>query len=211
MRDDLTLVYITSNRENEYFESKIIETMKESINGLPVVSVSQKPIDFGENICLGDIGAKEENILKQLIIGAKAADTKFITIGQSDFLYPKEFFEFVPPRDDTFYYPEHAYIFWVHHSTFYRKNLREILSVTNREYFIEALETVFAGYEGGHIDQEIKDIVKQDTFWTDVPLVTFKTRQGLHFKSPYKRNGSKRELPQWGTADQLREKYCEQN
>ena len=60
MRDDLTLVYITSNRENEYFESKIIETMKESINGLPVVSVSQKPIDFGENICLGDIGAKEE-------------------------------------------------------------------------------------------------------------------------------------------------------
>jgi hypothetical protein len=211
MRDDLSLVYITSNRESEYFESKIIETMKESINGLPVVSVSQKPIDFGENICLGDIGAKEENILKQLIIGAKSADTKFITIGESDFLYPKEFFEFVPPRDDTFYYPEHAYIFWVHHSKFYRKNFREMLSVTNREYFVETLETILYGYDGGHISKKIRDIVKQDTFWTDIPLLTFKTKQGLHWKSPFSRHDWKRELPQWGTADQLREKYCEKN
>ena len=211
MKNDLTIIYITSNRENEYFESKIIETLKESINGLPVVSVSQKPMNFGKNICVGDIGAKEENILKQLIIGAKEADTKFVTIGESDFLYPKEFFEFVPPRDDTFYYPDHVYIFWVHHSRFFRKKLREMLSVTNRKYFIETLETILDGYDGGHISKKIRDIVKQDTFWTDIPLVTFKTRAGLHWKSPFSRHNSKKELPHWGTADQLRERYCEKN
>ena len=209
--NDLTVVYITSNRENEYFESKIIETMKESINGLPVVSVSQKPINFGKNICLGDIGAKEENILKQLIIGAREADTKFVTIGESDFLYPKEFFEFVPPRNDTFYYPDHVYIMWMHHSRFFRKRIREMLSVTNRKYFIETLETILDGFDGGHISKKIKDIVKQDTFWTDIPLVTFKTRAGLHWKSPFSRHNSKKELPYWGTADQLRERYCEKN
>jgi len=207
----LTVIYITSNRENEYFESKIIETLKESINGLPVVSVSQKPIDFGNNICVGEIGAKPENVLKQLVIGAKAAGTRFVTVGQSDFLYPKEFFEFVPPRDDTFYYPDHAYIFWVRRSRFFRKNLREILSVTNRKYFIETLETILDGFNDEHISNKIKDIANQDTFWTDVPLLTFKTEDGMHRASPFIRDSSKRELPQWGTADELRRKYFEKD
>jgi len=206
MRDDLTVVYITSNREDESFERKIIESMKEAIGGLPVISVSQKPLDFGENICIGDVGAKPENVLRQLILGAKAAKTKFVAVGESDFLYPKEFFEFVPPRDDTFYYPDNVYIWWTHHSRFYRKNLREMLSVTNREHFINVLEKVLDGLDG-HIASRVGKFTSKGAFWTDIPLVTFKTRNGMHWRSPYKKDGWKRELPQWGTADNLREKY----
>lgn len=203
---DLTVVYVTSNREDWRFESKIIDALKESAGSLSVVSVSQKPIDFGENICVGDIGAKPENVLKQLIIGAKAAKTRFIAVGESDFLYPKAFFEFVPPRDDTFYYPDNVYIFWINHSRFYRKTIREMLSVTNREHFINVLEKIADGLND-HIVNRVRKFTKQDKFWTDIPLVTFKTRNGMHWRSPFKANNSRRELPQWGTADDLRKKF----
>ena len=199
---DLTVVYVTSNREDEKFEGKIIDALKESATDLPIVSVSQKPIDFGENICVGDIGAKPENVLKQLIIGAKAAKTRFVAVGESDFLYPKTFFEFVPPRDDTFYYPDNVYIFWVNRSRFYRKRLREMLSVTNREHFISVLEKVLDGLND-HIANRVKVFTKQGAFWTDIPLITFKTRNGMHWKSPFIKEGSTKKLPQWGTAQDL--------
>jgi len=210
MRDDLTVVYITSNREDERFENRIIESLKEAIGGLPVVSVSQKPMDFGENICIGDIGAKPENVLRQLIIGAKAAKTRFVTVGESDFLYPKEFFEFVPPRDDTFYYPDEVYLLWAHRTRFFRKNIREILSVTNREHFISVLERVQSS-KFLNITHKISKYTKQDTFKTDIPLVTFKTRKGMHWRSPYSSHGHKTELPFWGKASDVIRKYCGEN
>ena len=203
---DTTVIYITSNQERVEFENKIIESLVASANGLPIISVSQKPINLGQNICVGNIGAKPENVLRQLIIGAQAAKTRFIAVGESDFLYPKEFFQFIPPTDDTFYYPDNVYIFWCHHNRFYRKQLREMLSVTNREHFANILERVLnSSFE--HIVNSVKQITKQDTFHTDIPVITFKTRQGMHWKSPFQKHNWEKILPYWGTPDDLRKKY----
>jgi len=203
---DTTIIYITSNREDELFESKIKASLLEAKGDLPIISVSQKPIDFGTNICLGDIGARPENVLLQLIIGARNAATKFIAVGESDFLYPNEFFKFIPPRDDTFYYPGNAYIIWKGKPKFYRKQFREMLSVTNREHFIKTLETVLNS-KFDHITNSVKTLTLQDSFYTDIPLITFKTKNGLHWKSPYSRSGSRDELPYWGTAKDVLRKY----
>ena len=197
---DTTAIYVTSNREKPEFENKIKAALLESARGLPIISVSQKPIDLGQNICIGDVGASPQNVLKQMILGAKAATTRYVAIAQADFLYPKEFFEFVPPTDDTFYYPDHVYILWTNHSRFFRKKLREMLSVTNREHFVKILEIV-ASQPFDHIVKKVSQLTKQDVFWTDIPLVTFKTKEGMHWRSPFQPKSSKKVLPLWGSAN----------
>jgi hypothetical protein len=208
MREDLTVIYVTSNRENPEFESRIQKSLLDAVDGTPIISVSQKPTALGHNICIGDVGASPQNVLRQMITGARASTTRYVAIAEADFLYPREFFEFVPRTDDTFYYPDNVYILWVNHSRFFKKHLHEMLSVTAREHFITTLETV-ASQPFTHIVTSIGRITKQGYFHTEVPLVTFKTRNGMHWKSKYVRRGSRKELPQWGSVTDLVKKFCE--
>lgn len=90
-----TIIYYTSNREYQSFERSIQQTIIENSNGIPIISVSQKPIDFGENICIGDIGTSELNILRQIRIGAVCAKTDFVIPCESDILYPPDFFSLI--------------------------------------------------------------------------------------------------------------------
>jgi hypothetical protein len=48
-KEMVTILYYTSNREDESFEKKIQENILKQTD-LPIISVSQKPINFGKNI-----------------------------------------------------------------------------------------------------------------------------------------------------------------
>jgi hypothetical protein len=50
-----TILYYTSNHEDEIFESNIIKLLKKMCGDLPIISISQKPIELGENICVGNV------------------------------------------------------------------------------------------------------------------------------------------------------------
>ena len=81
-----TILYYTSNRENEEFEEKIRQNILENCGDLPIISISQKPIDFGKNICVGDVGHSYLNEWRQILIGAKKARTKHVILCEADFL-----------------------------------------------------------------------------------------------------------------------------
>jgi len=204
--DDLTVVYFTSNREDPEFERRIQETLFKTINGLPLISVSQKPIDFGYNICIGDIGASPENILKQILIGAEKANTKYVALTQDDFLFPPDYFNFRPFDDETFYYPEEVYLIWQGRGTFWRKHLRELLSITNRIHLIKIITEIINNMPG-HISNRVKRLTKQGWFKTEYPVITFKTKNGLHWRSSFSKKHFKSELPYWGTGNELWSKY----
>ena len=100
---DTTVIYYTSNREVESFEQEIIKNLLVAADGLPIISVSHKPISLGKNICVGDVGISNHNIRRQTQIGAMEASTKYIALAESDCLYPKEYFRSIPPRKDKLY------------------------------------------------------------------------------------------------------------
>jgi hypothetical protein len=93
---DATIVYYTSNGEKPEFEAKIVENLKQVSNGLPIISVSQKPMDLGTNICVGEVGKCYANGFRQLIIGVEAAKTEWIIVAESDCLYPPLYFNHPP-------------------------------------------------------------------------------------------------------------------
>ena len=71
--------------------------------GLPIVSTSLKPMNFGKNIHV-KLQRGYEAYFKQILTALENSDSEIIYFGESDWLYPPSHFDFIPPRKDTFYY-----------------------------------------------------------------------------------------------------------
>ncbi len=101
---ETTIVYYTDNFLDEKLMALCQKNILESADGKPIISVSQKPIDFGENVCVGDIGRSHLSIFKQVLAGVERVKTKYLALVEHDCLYNKEHFNWIPPEDDKFYY-----------------------------------------------------------------------------------------------------------
>jgi len=72
--------------------------------GKPIISVSQKPLKLGTNLCMGDIGRSHLSMYSQILAGVEKANTKYVALVEHDVLYSPEHFEWIPPKDDVFFY-----------------------------------------------------------------------------------------------------------
>jgi hypothetical protein len=104
-----TVIYYTNNDLNEQLFRACQNHLKKSVNGNPIVSVSHKPLNLGTNICIGEQKGNWLLLYKQLLLGAKVADTKYVSTAEHDCFYTKEHFSWIPPKDDTFYYNENVW------------------------------------------------------------------------------------------------------
>lgn len=217
MRNDLTIIYYTSNKEDPRFEGRIQHSLWHTIRGLPLISVSQKPIDFGTNICVGDVGITGHNALRQLLIGVTEAKTRFVCTAESDFLYPKDYFEYIPKMDDIFYMAMPLYVLFAQKGVpqkFYSKpNGSESAMVIGRDFLIKKMNELFCGKEmwvtketRGHFPKYLHGHEKSSYFYPSFPIVTFKTDSNMHRKTPHKGNGVN-ELPGWGSSNDLIRRY----
>ena len=102
MENETTIVYYTDGSVEDSLAELVRNRLQRT--GLPIVSVSQQPLDFGENFCIGEIGRSYENIQSQILVGLFMAKTKYVALCEHDTLYPDGYFDFIPPRDDVFYY-----------------------------------------------------------------------------------------------------------
>ena len=216
-QNDITVIYYTSNQEKEGFESKIKRTLLENKGDLPLISVSQKPIDFGFNICVGDIGISGQNVFRQMQIGAIEAKTQYICTAEADCLYPPEYFQFKPMRDDTAYI---AVPLWV--AFFQREKEKcfalkprgsELAMIIGRETLINGIETMLEGLgKFGITDSNgsppyFLRLVNKSYFELPVPVVTIKTDNQLHRRTPHNSKSRCKEIPYWGNIYNLMEKY----
>lgn len=109
-----TIIYLTDNNLEPWFEKRCQELLLEAANGLPIVSVSQKPIDFGDNYCLGEIGRSGLSIDLQMREALKHIKTDWVSIAEHDCVYSSEHFEFIPSDDDKFWYNDNVWLAQLH-------------------------------------------------------------------------------------------------
>lgn len=95
------IIYYTDNRLGE----PIFSTVQKQISaaGLPVVSVSLKPVDLGKNIVL-NLTPGFLTMIKQIVRGLEASQSDYVFFCEHDCLYPASHFDFTPLKDDIFYY-----------------------------------------------------------------------------------------------------------
>lgn len=225
LSDLLTVVYYTSSRENPVFEKKITDHLEETCGDLPIISVSQKPLNLGKNICVGEVGLSYLNEWRQILIGVKEAQTPFIVFAESDFLYPTEYFKFVPPKKGIWRYDN---IWVVFRDTkiagsYRKKSYSEGAQIWDKESLIATYEKYLADKpmwadgrdflpnKDGQDDSWIIHDVPFNFFEGATPCVTFKTGEGMRARTNVFNKGfsdnRKMILPFWGDIDALRSKY----
>jgi hypothetical protein len=214
--NDVTIIYYTANTEDEVFENNIRKNILKNSNGLPIISVSRKPIDFGKNICVGEKPVCYSNSFRQLQIGLDAAETEFCICAEADCLYPPEYFSFVPDELDRVYRYMNVYVYFDGKNAFWRKPWSEGSQMCGREYWISRIENLIGAYhewepieDNNYLKHVFSTRMEQLYSWTGkVPVITFKTRNGVNYKTGFI-GGSSKELPMWGNARELYEGLCQ--
>ncbi len=101
---DLTILYYTDSSLPSRFAAAVRAHLVASAGkagSIPIVSVSQRPLDFGLNVCLGDIGRSYRSILRQIAAGCLACETEFVALCEHDVLYPPEHFFLRPVKGEV--------------------------------------------------------------------------------------------------------------
>jgi hypothetical protein len=222
MENLVTILYYTSNKEEEGFERRIRDLIIENSNGLPIVSVSHKPIDFGKNIYVGDVGASGFNMFRQVLIGCKACDSKFIISAEADCVYPPDYFTWIPTTEDRCYRNSNLYVMPQHRTFFWRKEEGAThAQVVGREFYINTLERLFEGEPEWDLKIEQKNFPKEkfhkrgedvfrkteiEFYETESPVVQIKTSRSMrHFTNSDRVD--RHEIPFWGKGSDFRDKF----
>jgi hypothetical protein len=97
------VVYYTDNTLDETLMLACQRQLKAGCNGHQIISVSLKPIPFGQNLIFpGQRGVL--TMFRQILAGLEASTADVVFLCESDVLYHPSHFQFTPPQKDTFYY-----------------------------------------------------------------------------------------------------------
>jgi hypothetical protein len=227
--NDIGIIYYSSNKEIPEFEQKIVDDLLSKCGDLPIVSVTQKPMDLGKNIVVGDVGASGFNMFRQVLIACKESKTKFVLSAEADCVYPPDYFTFVPERDDICYRDENLYVMGQHRNYFFKKPWGAThAQIVGREFYIKRLEMLFEGCPEWSVEEKNfpkERCKKSDVFpdgsreWkhprrenciefyeTENPVVQIKTSHSMRHYTASVREPVY-ELPYWGKGSDFRSKY----
>ena len=232
-KEDLTVVYYTSNWldiHNTYFLENTKKQLLEAIGDLPLISVSQKPIAFGKNICVGEIGRSHLNLYRQILIGCKEAKTKYVAMAEDDILYSYEHFHYHLPQLDIFSFnmAKWSLFTWSDPPIFSFRNKRKVVNslIAPRNMLVEALEERFNKFKGvpdekvpihywgdpGRYEEKLGVTVRlTEEFYTTETNIVFSHPEAFGYLSrgTRKRLGDIRayEIPYWGRAEDILKLY----
>jgi hypothetical protein len=213
MEPDRTIVYYTGHTERPEFEERIRVALLDAIGDLPLISVSQRPIDFGHNICVGEVGISIHNAWRQLQIGAEAATTPFICVAESDYLYPKEHFAFTPDKLDAFYMPTPLYMIYAQRAGTpvfrYKPTGCEGTLIVGREFLIQRIHEILDPYGTWSPLVARLHLFRRgqaQRFPVAIPPVMFKTDRGMTLRDHHT-SDHLTTLPGWGDAATLLRTY----
>jgi len=229
--DNLTIIYYTPNLKHKEFAKKIRESLLVTIGNTPLISVSQKPLKFGHNICVGEIGRSYRNVYKQMLAGVKEAKTDYVGMAEDDTLYSPLHF------NKAFYPPMNAFGYNMCRWSVCTWLKPPVYSITNRlcnsnlvaprKLLIELIEKRLAKYPEGKKEPSAlwSEPGKQDGKYGlgEYKIHQYMTTPVVSFIHPetlaYEYLGTRKRInpirayniPYWGSVKKLMEKYYESN
>jgi hypothetical protein len=165
------------------------------------------------------------NIYKQILRGAKIADTKYIGIAEDDTLYSKEHFNCFRPKDDEFAYNRARWSLFTWSPIYSLRNrISNCSLIAPRELLIEALEERFAKYPDNYPNnlmgecgrnslERVLGITERKSveFLSEVPIVQLSHPSGSEDRQKIMRKKLAEikaySIPPWGIADNILKHY----
>ena len=210
MRNDLTIIYYTNNREDPDYEFKVRNHLVETAKGLPIISVSHKPIELGKNICVGEVGSSDWNIAKQIYIGCERAKTKYVAMAEADCVYPPTgYFDFVPPSDETAYRFDNIWILFPGSGAYRHKEYSLCGMISNRELLMRRIESRFKRKPRFRVAGGKKDIFYKRAGWVPFtgPIAIINMKTGGSMRKFSGTDEKSHSLPYWGKTSHLEKEF----
>lgn len=216
MNSNLSLLYYTANNVPGFLGENVRKHLLETNNNkYPIISVSQKPLDFGTNICVGEIGMSYYNCYKQIYLGALQIKTKYVALCEDDTLYSQEHFSHRPSSNKVFSFNKNMW--YAEEVGFWNKGWVGMCTcIVSTKYLIDTLSPRFIKYpeepdnsfkyfqEPGRFDK-----AKVEYFKTKIPVLTFNYFDALGGKAGSSTNPPivTQFLEPWGDAWELKKKF----
>jgi hypothetical protein len=105
-----SIIYITDNTLAPEIDSLCRRILVREAREIPIISVSQKPVDLGHNVCVGEIGRNWISLYKQLLAGAAEAETDWVVVVEHDCLYTYEHLSYQPDDPGVFWYNHNCWL-----------------------------------------------------------------------------------------------------
>jgi hypothetical protein len=234
--NDLTIIYYTANQNSAYFMANTQKYLLAAIGITPVVSVSFKPTIVGKNctnIVIGDQKRSNYMIYKQILIGARQAQTKFVAMAEDDMLYHPSHFTYRPPDNETFSYNINKWsIFsWVNPPILsYRVRKLANSLIVSKNALVKTLEERYTKYpvlekispnlfksywgEPGRFENHLGiSPVKCEEFSSSAPNIMFSTSEALGYTTLGERKAHSKIKAEivapWGNAEKIIRLYNE--
>ena len=136
MKNNKGIIFYTDNRISNPIRSIVRNSIKQA--NLPIVSTSLKKIPFGKNIVV-EGQRSYPTMVNQIIVALENLDTKYVFFCEHDVVYSLEHFDFIPPKDNIFYYNSNVYRWWIGAKNVIRYDRMLPLSVlcVNREFALK--------------------------------------------------------------------------
>jgi glycosyltransferase involved in cell wall biosynthesis len=183
------IVYYTDNLLDPKISFAVQEKLKES--GLPIVSVSLKPMDFADNVVL-PLERGYLTMAKQILAGLERMNADIVFFCEHDVLYHPSHFDFMPPTDDKYYYNMNSWItrmtdgfsvYYDHKSLSGLCAYRSLLITHYKERIKKIEQNGFSrkmGFEPGtHNRAERVDDIKAEGYFSALPNIDLKHGKNL--------------------------------
>lgn len=222
---DLTILYLTASQIPEVFAEYQRRILLEAIGDYPLISLSREPLNFGQNVL--QIGPKcLDTIYREMLRGAKLAETPYVAVAEDDTLYPREHFNFYRPEPDTFAYNQNRFSLftWGVPTYSWRNRKTNATLIAPRELMIEALEERFAKYPNsipenivgelgrGMVERNLKVTLRNSIeVYSEISVIQVNHPAGLDDRARRRRKAlgpiKAYDMPHWGRAEEIVKMY----
>jgi hypothetical protein len=225
---DLTIIYLTLNKLPESWVAFHQEHLLRAIGNYDIISISRIPMDLGTNLIQMETGSYW-NIWKQLLRGARLANTEFVGVAEDDTLYtPEHYMEYRPQKYAVSYNMANFRLYsWVNPPMFFRRNsIGNFSLIGPTRLVIEAIEEREAKYsddgQAGVVAGEIgRPVVewrlkvkrnKLEEWHSSRPIINLSHRLGQSHKQKIpgmrvRATPIGDTIPYWGNAEEIIRKF----
>jgi len=194
--NDLTIIFLTANKVPEKWAEFQKQILLKAVGDTRIITISYKPLDWGDNILQTEYSVP--NLYRQILRGAKMAETEYVAIAEDDTLYPASHFT---RRPEGIGYNLNRWIIftWVEDLYFHKPMGANGTMIAKRKDLIDKL--------GGKRYKEIEG----EGFYTREPIVCFNHDYSIdelerkHHKM--KPSVAAYDIPVWNSAKELIKKF----
>lgn len=206
------IVYYTDSQLDERLANAVRKQIAKAAGPIPIISVSQKPLKFGQNICVGEKPREYRSMYEQLLVGVEAAPPESVVyLCEHDVFYHPSHFAKLPNKATHAYFNTNRFYWSTGTNSFFPARGRRAMSqgVAFREVWLEHARERLEQWSCG---DTTKMKIRYFNFASARPNVDVRHGANLTANGRYKNDFIKgrktgvSNLPGWGRVAHFRSK-----